>query len=268
MLSNSKFRYPTEAFLITNRPYSFFFMYLHIRWPMWNNDLNWCWWRVICVENLALLRYSHLLPGTDLQVSISNLKDNGRSLIPSQAEFPSPPFLCRLSSVSTSCLEPVGLPSSRPTFALFVFYQEVRCEKLPLKKLRKSCFLYFAKLFVSSCIFHKCNLCLITSWPWQDLESQNLIIHLDLLGYPVKPNTENFFPAFLTNGHAVLACILTGCSITQEEANLIVDSPESILYLANMGFPPTSLVSSNSGPKEWKAYLRGRPCLSILHADC
>lgn len=79
--------------------------------------------------------------------------------------------------------------------------------------------------FFSSYIFQQYNLSLITAWSWQDLDSQNLLICLDLRGDPIEPNTENFSPPFLTNGREALARISTvaGSSITHEGSNPTVE---------------------------------------------
>lgn len=145
------------------------------------------------------------------------------------------------------CLGSIGCLTSLLTCVHFCLISgDASWKTSPLRKLQKSCFLYCKALF-SSYISHKYNLSLITAWPWQDLESQNLIMFLDLQGYPVEPNRGNFSPTFLTNGHAAFACIsaVTGSSITHEAANPTVGWHwEHLIFSQYM--PPSN---SNAGSR-------------------
>lgn len=142
-------------------------------------------------RNLHWLSNPTLPPGIVLPCQQVFLGTRRGCLITSQEVYPSTSLSCCVSSVPRAVPGTHWTPFILADICLLLSYIR-RCtvKNPPLRNFQKSCFLYCKALF-SGYIFHKHNLSLITAWPWGDLKSQNLIIHIGPQGYPVERGTEN-----------------------------------------------------------------------------
>ena len=105
-------------------------------------------------------------------------------LITSQEAYPSTSLSCCESSIPTAVPGTHWTPFILADICLLLSYiRRYTVKKPPLRKFQKSFFLYCKALFFW--------LYISQAWPWGDLKSQNLIIHIGLQGYPVEPSTEN-----------------------------------------------------------------------------
>lgn len=147
---------------------------------------------MLSAENLTLIEQPH--PASSHNPALPACLSRDKERMPNYKSGGVPqhfPLMLCVFCTHSSAWDPLdSLHFGWHLFA-FVLYQEVHCEKSPSEKVSKVMFPLLQSSFFSGYIFHKRNLSLITAWPWRDLKSQNLIIHIGLQGYPVEPSTEN-----------------------------------------------------------------------------
>lgn len=83
---------------------------------------------------------------------------------------------------------------SSNTFLLLSYIKRWDVENFPSEESSNMTFSLQQSSFFPGYIFHKYSLTLITAWPWQDLGSENIILHMVLWGYAVDHNTEYASP--------------------------------------------------------------------------